>query len=192
MSRLRYEVEIARAPMLALFEARGREPALAAAIAEAGLAWPAERNRFSPDRDGVGVVRIGPARALVIAPIEREKALEGGLTRAFAAQKEADVALVSDMQAVFSVSGPGALDVLRQGAPLDLSPAAFPPGAVAGTELWSVTALILRGQEREPAFTLLVDNSLAGYVEDWLAVASGAPSTARPGVMSHPPRSLTP
>lgn len=192
MSRLRYDVAIARAPMLALFEARGREPALAAAIAAAGLDWPASRNRLGPDRNGASVVRFGPARALAIAPIEREAALGEALARAFDGQKEADVALVSDMHAVFRVSGPGALDVLRQGAPLDLSPAAFPPGAVAGTELWSVTVLILRGPEPEPAFTLLVDNSLAGYVEDWLAVASGAPSAARPGVMSHPPRSLNP
>ena len=192
MSRLRYDVAIARAPMLALFEARGREPALEAGCRAAGLEWPAARNRFAPDAAGAGVARIGPARALAIAPIEREAALEEALARAFAAQLEADVALVSDMHAVFRVSGKGALDVLRQGAPLDLSPGAFPPGAVAGTELWAVTVLILRGPEPEPAFTLLVDNSFAGYVEDWLAVASGAPSALRPGVMSHPPRSLSP
>lgn len=192
MSRLRYDVAISRAPMLALFEARGREPALEAGVRASGLAWPQGRNRFEPDAGGAGAVRIGPARALVIAPIEREAALGEALTRAFAGRPEADVAMVSDMHAVFSVGGPGALDVLRQGAPLDLSPGAFPPGAVAGTELWSVTVLILRGPEPEPRFTLLVDNSFAGYLEDWLAVASGAPSTLRPGVMSHPPRPLNP
>jgi sarcosine oxidase subunit gamma len=100
--------------------------------------------------------------------------------------------MVSDMYAVFSVRGPGALDVLRQGAPLDLSPAAFPPGSVAGTELWSVTAIILRSPGPEAAFTLLVDTSLAGYVGDWLAVAMGAPSVLKPGTMASPPRSLSP
>ncbi|MFY8039955.1 MAG: sarcosine oxidase subunit gamma [Bosea sp. (in: a-proteobacteria)] len=192
MSQLRYQVRIERLTMLALFEARGAAAALAGAITAAGLVWPKAHHRFSPDQTGTGVVLLGPARLLVLAPAAQEPTLVRALDRSFAAQAQADIALVSDMYAVFSVSGPGALDVLRQGAPLDISPAAFPPGSVAGTELWSVTAIILRRPDPEAAFTLLVDTSQAGYVEDWLAVASGAPSVLKPGTMASPPRSLTP
>jgi sarcosine oxidase subunit gamma len=192
MTQLRYQARIERLPMLALFEARGNAVALADAITAAGLVWPKDQPRFLPDQTGTGVLLLGPARLLVLASAAQEPALADALGRAFAAQPRADLAMVSDMYAVFSVRGPGALDVLRQGAPLDLSPAAFPPGSVAGTELWSVTAIILRSPGPEAAFTLLVDTSLAGYVGDWLAVAMGAPSVLKPGTMASPPRSLSP
>ncbi len=192
MSQLRYQAKIKRLPMRALFEARGDADALAGAIAAAGLVWPKAHHRFLPDQTGTGVVVLGPARLLVMAPAAEETALAETLGRAFAGQARADVALVSDMHAIFSVSGPGALDVLRQGAPLDLSPPAFPPSSMAGTELWSVTAIILRDPGPEAGFTLLIDTSLAGYIAGWLAVASGAPSALQPGTMTSPPRSLTP
>ncbi|MCU0883647.1 MAG: hypothetical protein MUC44_01665 [Beijerinckiaceae bacterium] len=192
MSQLRYQVAIERRPMAALFEARGQAAALAHALAAAGLSWPQAHHRFEPDETGTGTVLLGPARLLVIAPAAQESALAEALGRAFDGEAMADFELVSDMYAVFSVSGAGALDVLRQGAPLDLSGQVFAPGSVAGTELWSVTAIILRHPGSGTGFTLFVDTSLAGYVADWLAVASGAPPVLKPGTMASPPPALTP
>jgi heterotetrameric sarcosine oxidase gamma subunit len=192
MTGLRYPVEIRRLPLFAAFEMRGREPALRRAVADAGLPWPARLHRIARDASGHELVRFGPTRVLARGPIDGEEALAERLEAAFAAEPEADVALVSDMLAAFHVGGLRAEDVLRQGAPLDLSPESFPPGAATGTELWSVTAIIMRGPDAGAGFTLLVDNSHAGYIEDWLAVASGAPSRLLPGVMSNRPPALQP
>jgi heterotetrameric sarcosine oxidase gamma subunit len=123
---------------------------------------------------------------------DQEAALATRLERAFHAVETADVAMVSDMHAGFEVSGAGAEDVLRQGAPLDLSVKVFPPGTIAGTELWAVTAIIDRLAGDEPSFRLLVDMSLAGYIADWLATAAGSTSPNRPGTMQRPPASLRP
>lgn len=191
MSSLRYPVMIRRLPALALFEARGTAAVLESAIAAAGLSWPSGFNRVSA-ADGVEVVRFGPKRVLVIATGEREGALAARLEAAFREVETADIALVSDMYVAFEVAGAGAEDVVRQGAPLDLSAGAFPPGAIAGTELWAITAIIARIASGEPGFRLLVDISYAGYIADWLATAAGSPSTERPGTMQRPPASLRP
>jgi sarcosine oxidase subunit gamma len=188
----RYAVAVDRAPMAAAFEARGREAALAAALARAGLDWPAALHVAAVDGAGREVVRLGPTRALVLAPLDQEAALGARLEAAFADEPDADVAPMSDAFAAFVVSGPEAEDVLSQGAALDLHPSAFPPGRFTGTELWSVTALVGRGDGAPGAFRLLVDRAFAGYVEDWLAVAAGASPRARPATMIRPPARIRP
>jgi sarcosine oxidase subunit gamma len=192
MDKLRYDVAINRLNSLALFEARGEEAALAGAFERCGFAWPARFNRLEAGWDGAETVRIGPRRVLLIGPAADEATMGRLLEAAFADVPEADWALVTDMHAAWSVRGPGAEAVLRQGAPLDLSPSAFPVGAVAGTELWGATAILIARPAPGPNFTLLVETSFAGYIEDWLAVASGRPSQLKPGVMSRPPRQLKP
>jgi heterotetrameric sarcosine oxidase gamma subunit len=186
MSGGRYRAQVTDLPMMALFEARGRQPALMAALAAAGLPWP----------QASGVMRFGPARVLVTAELAREAELDRMLEAAFASQPDADVALVSDMFRGFRISGAGAEDVLRQGAPLDLSRAVLPDGSAAATELWAVSAIISREAAAEPAFTepaftVLVDHSHAGYIADWLSAANGGAPLASPGVMTNPPPAIS-
>jgi heterotetrameric sarcosine oxidase gamma subunit len=192
MTALRYPVAIHRLPLHGAFEMRGREPALQRGIAAAGLPWPSRLHQLERGAAGQDLIRLGPTRVLARCPLADEQALADRLAAAFAAEPEADVALVSDMFTGFAVSGSGAGDVLRQGAPLDLSLERFPPGSATGTELWSITAIIIRGPNGDDGFTILVDSAHAGYIDDWLAVASGAPSCLLPGVMSNPPPSLQP
>ncbi|MGL4243092.1 MAG: sarcosine oxidase subunit gamma [Beijerinckiaceae bacterium] len=192
MTMTRYDARVSELPMFALFEARGAEKSLAKAIAAAGLKWPKASGAIDGRTKGIEVMRFGPARVLIRADLAREDALGGALDAAFAAAPDADVAMVSDMFRAFRVTGPGAEDVLRQGAPLDLSPAAFPPGSVAATEMWTATVIVSRDGGDTPSFTLMIDNSYAGYLADWLAVANGGAPMASPGVMTNPPRPLSP
>jgi sarcosine oxidase subunit gamma len=192
MTTLRHDVTIIRLPLAAAFEMRGREDGLRDGVAAAGLPWPPSMHSEEDDGAGSRLIRLGPTRLLLRAAITDEAALETLLEAAFASIATADVLRVSDALVGFSVTGPAAVDVLAQGAPLDLSDAAFPPARATGTELWGVTVLVIREPAPQAGFTLLIDSAFADYLDEWLAVASGAEPRLRPGVMSRPPPSLTP
>jgi heterotetrameric sarcosine oxidase gamma subunit len=188
----RYDTVLRKLPMLAAFDCRGREAGLADGLGRAGIAMPASRNRLETGAAGIEVIRLGPSRVMVLASAESEGALNARLTDAFTTVDTADFALVSDMFVTFELSGRGGEDVLRQGAPLDLSPVAFPPGTATGTELWTVGIILIRPPDRPETFRMIVDYSYAGYIEDWLTVAAGGEPVLRPGVMIAPPPSLRP
>jgi sarcosine oxidase, subunit gamma len=188
----RYDAVLRKLPLQAAFDCRGREAGLADGLRRAGIAMPASRNRLEAGAPGIEVIRLGPGRVTVLASAESEAALDARLTEAFAAVDTADFALVSDMFVTFELSGRGGEDVLRQGAPLDLSLAAFPPGAATGTELWTIGIMLIRQPDRPLTFRIIVERSFAGYIEDWLTVATGGESVLRPGVMIAPPPSLRP
>jgi heterotetrameric sarcosine oxidase gamma subunit len=190
MSRTRYAATVRELPRAALFEARGRPGALDAALAAAGLPAGEASGRIARDPGGVEVLRFGPARRLARADAAQEEELSRRLDSAFSTLPDADVALVSDAFRGFGVTGAGALEVLRQGAPLDLSDPALPPGHAVATELWSATVIVIRESGQTMSFTLLVDASFADYIGHWLAVANGQASSALPGVMAGPPPPL--
>ena len=192
MTARRYAAEVTRLPMLAVFEARGREADLAAAMQKSGLKLPPTLNRAEDSKSRCRILRLGPRRALVLADADFELRLDGRLAQGFATAAAADYALVSDMLVAFQIKGSGSEDVLRQGAPLDLSIERFPPGSCAATDLWSASVIVIREAGEAPQFTLLVERSYAGYIEDWLTVASGGSSTLRPGTMISPPASFQP
>jgi heterotetrameric sarcosine oxidase gamma subunit len=192
MTAPRYHAAITRLPTIAAFNARGAAPAIERAILASSLPWPKAMQRLATDGTGLSVLRLGPRNVMVLAPMELEADTHRALDNSFAAESEADVALVSDMYVTFSVTGRGAEDVLRQGAPLDLSAPALPVDAAAGTELWGTTAIILRRPAIEPVYHVMVEASYAGYIEDWLTVANGGASTLKPGTMANPPPSLRP
>lgn len=188
----RYAARIARMPMSALFEARGTEAGLAAGLGAAGLSLPDGFNRIKIQPKGGWVLCLGPRRTVIFADMAHETALDVLLKSSFATVPDADVALVSDMFTGFEVSGEGADAVLAQGAPLDISDAAFPEGTGAGTELWGATVMLLRFADTQPGFHILVERSFADYLEHWLIVASGGVSSLVPGVMASPPPSWKP
>jgi sarcosine oxidase gamma subunit len=68
----------------------------------------------------------------------------------------------------------------------------MPAGSATGTELWGAAVIIIRSEGPQPGFRIIVDRSHAGFIEDWLTVASGGTSALRPGVMIAPPRSWEP
>jgi len=189
MSPSRYSVVTARIEDIALHEARGREAALRRALLAAGLPWPERINRRA-EADGRAVVRLGPTRVLILCALADETAMTDRLETAFAAEPEADVAVATDMHVGFAISGAGAEDVLRQGAPLDLDRTVFPAGMATGTDLFGVGVIL--GRTAEDGFQLFVERSFADYVEGWLATAAGLPSTLRPGVMVRPPARIVP
>jgi heterotetrameric sarcosine oxidase gamma subunit len=192
MSRLRYPVAISSSAPFAVFEARGPEAELAAAVAEAGLDWPAQPHQAALDPNGTELVRLGPNRLLAIGRRDLQDEIGARLAAAFARQPTAEALDVSDMLAGFTVTGPGAEDVLRQGAPLDLDADVFPPGRTTGTELWGVTVILGRRTAPQEGFLILVDSAYAAFIEEWLAVASGAGPVRRPGTMVNPPARIRP
>lgn len=191
MTKPRYAATVSRLSRLALFEARGRPDGLKAVISDADLPWPAEFNRIAA-AGGVDVARIGPKRVLIMASAELEKGLATRMEQAFSATLTADFAMLSDSFVTFSIDGADAEQLLRQGAPIDLALPVFPPGAIAGTELWATSVFIARMGQGEPGFRLLIEESYADYIENWLAVANGIPSANKPGTMMRPPASLKP
>lgn len=178
--------------MMALFEARGSAVGLGQAFSACDLALPQSGQQVVSRSNGCTVLRLGPRRAFILSEASSEAALGDMLDAAFAAVPDADVVLVSDMFTTLEITGEGALDVLAQGAPLDISEAAFPAGSGTGTELWGTTVVLTRHHSAEPSFQIIVERSYAGFIEDWLIVASGGISTLNPGVMTAPPPSWKP
>lgn len=163
---MRHDATVAALPPRAMFDLRGAPDAVARCLAAAGLAAPAKPNSVRADGERE-VFWVGPRRWLVAAPIGDEAALERAL---IGASGESTLAAnVSDLFATFRVAGPGAADVLAQGAPLDLHPRAFAADRATFTELFATTALLRR---RGDGFEIAVERSYAGYIESWLKAAS--------------------
>jgi heterotetrameric sarcosine oxidase gamma subunit len=190
MTGTRYNTLLKRLPMQALFDIRGSEAGMAAGLDSAGLGMPVARNRVQRDTLGIEAVCLGPRRVLVLAESEAEAVLNHRLNAAFGSVADADCALVSDMFVSFELTGPGSEDVLRQGAPLDLSSQRFPADMATGTELWAVSVILIRSSVDLTCFRIVVERSFAGYIENWLITATGGQSSLRPGVMMSPPASL--
>ena len=192
MTGPRYDARITRLPMEALFEARGPADELERACRSARLDWPQAPHRCMRDARGAGLVRLGHKRVLIRAPIADEASLGAALDAAFAREVTANCARASDMYALLRVAGPRAVDVLRQGAPLDLSAAAFPDGAATGTRLWEATVMIERVGAAPPAFDILVEASFADYLELWLRCAAGEETAQARDILRGAPPPIDP
>ena len=191
MTGTRYPVLVSRGETRARFEAAGQPDALMAALQAAGLVVPARANTCAHTGSALRVDWLGPRRCVVSAPMDQEDALDERLHSAFATVELAAVCRTSDMVVSFELAGPGAPDLLAQGGALDFSDAAFAVGNVTGTDLWGIAAVVERSADAPGSLRVTVDRSLAGFVEGWLLVANGQPSSLRPGVMrtAHGPQS---
>jgi sarcosine oxidase subunit gamma len=187
MSAQRYDVALRRLAPCARFETRGKPEDLAAALRAADLPVPERRNSSLAGEGHIRVDWLGPQRYVITAPLEQEDAVGSALEAAFAGFASADVARVTDMVVAFELAGSGAADVLAQGTPLDISPDAFPPASVTGTDLWGVGVIVERSAADPKTLRVTVERSYAGYVEGWLRTAAGLPADIRPGVMIAPP-----
>ena len=188
ISAQRYDVTLRRLAPCARFETRGKPGDLAAALRAAGLPVPERRNSSLAGDGHVRVDWLGPQRYVVTAPLDQEEAVGSALEAAFAGFASADVTCITDMVVTFELAGSGAADVLAQGTPLDIGPAAFLAASVTGTELWGVGVIVERPAADPKTFRVTVERSYAGYVDGWLRTAAGLAADNRPGVMIAPPR----
>jgi sarcosine oxidase subunit gamma len=122
-------------PMISVTPFRGREPD-AANVLGADLPRPGATAAL-PDGTllwaGLGLWFLrGPAAARLAAALAEPAAVTDQ----------------SDAWSGLALSGPSAAAVLARLVPIDLDPAAFPPGAVARTRLRDVACLFLRTEDR--------------------------------------------
>ena len=171
-----HDVTIRSGDPRTLVELRGDPDAAARVAATGGFALPTRANAVAQAGGDMSVAWLGPRRWLVMAPIAAENRLCATLAQAALVEPMLDCTCVSDMYATFSIAGPGVVDVLAQGCALDLDGHAFAVDAMTGTEMWGVGVML----RRTPAgYELLVDRSLAGFIENWLVTAAGGRSALR-------------
>jgi sarcosine oxidase subunit gamma len=121
---------------------------------------------------------VGDRAALWLGPDEHLLLGPAGDAHAIAAQLESalfgiphSLVDVSARQVAMRVSGLDAGELLNSGCPLDLDPAAFPPGMCTRTIIGKAEAVLWRKADAE--YHLEVWRSFAGYVVDWLREAGG-------------------
>lgn len=141
-----YDVTISGEPLRALFELTGALPEADVLPAAPGA------NRLTR-AGGRILIRTGPARWLLMAPLAAEAALAEALPAAV---------LLSDTLSFFSINGAQADEVLAVATPLDLHPDVFAADAATFTEAFGIRALLRRLPD---GFELAVDRSYA----DWFA-----------------------
>ena len=113
---------------------------------------------------------LGPDEWLLVAPEGQGEALERDVRDAMAGAVGAIVD-VSANRTVLEVGGPGAIELLAQGIPIDLHPRAFRAGQCAQTLLAKAQVIIER-PDKGSSFQIYVRSSFACYVADWLIDAS--------------------
>ena len=132
----------------------------------------------------VTVFGLGPDEWLVrVSPDEEEYWL--ARLEAAAASSLGAAVLVSDAWSVFTIAGPGTLDVLAQTTGVDVHSSAFPTGRAVRAGFARISALIHRFDDR-PSFDVYVDSSLARYAERWFESAIGGGVRARGGIRRAP------
>ncbi|HRD29770.1 MAG TPA: sarcosine oxidase subunit gamma family protein, partial [Caulobacter sp.] len=119
------------------------------------------------DEGATAALRLGPDEWLVLRV--HDPAGAGPWPPGPPPEEPVSVVDVSDRQVAILISGVAAADLLNAGAPLDLSPAAFPVGRVARTVFGRVEVVIWRRSAE--SFHLEVWRSMAGYVWRILALA---------------------
>ena len=151
-------------PPAARFVFQGGRAARETAGRTFGVALPEAACRAST-AGGRSALWLGPEEHLLIAPAETGHCIQAELSSALAGIAHSLVE-VSDRQVAYTVTGPGARDVLASGCPLDLDPAAFPVAMCTRT-LFGKSEIVLwrRGAEE---YHLEVARSFSDYVLGWM------------------------
>jgi sarcosine oxidase subunit gamma len=117
---------------------------------------------------GADVLWLGPDEWLVVSPAETGPSIAGGLRAALAGMHHSIVD-VSANRAILDLAGPGSLELLSQGCPVDLHPRRWRQGMCAGTLIGRAQAVL---QARESSTRLFVRPSFGDYLVDWLIEAA--------------------
>ena len=121
----------------------------------------------STTAQGRTALKLGPDEWLLLAPTP-DRGLAPAIEAALTAQPHALVD-ISHRQRAFRLTGPGAAATLNAACPLDLAPAAFPPGRCTRT-VFAKTEIIL-WRTAADAFHIEVWRSFAPYLRAMLEQA---------------------
>ena len=171
-----YQTEMSGPERPALISLRVGGDGLPALERALGVPLPGPAGLASESRF-ITVFGLGPDEWLVRTRHEDEDDWLARLREAAAGSFSA-VVLVSDAWRVFTIAGPGTLDVLAQATGVDVHPSVFPTGRAVRAGFASISALIHRRSDR-PSFDVYVDTSLARYTVRWIESATGARPAAR-------------
>jgi sarcosine oxidase, subunit gamma len=130
-----------------------------------GLRLPGEANSFTTSGE-FACLWLGPNEWLILGPgggeIDISARLRGALGSIHAAVTD-----VSEARTTIVIAGPRARELLAKGISLDLHPRRFGPGQCAQTGL-AGASIILRQTDERPSFEILVLNSFAEHLWQWL------------------------
>jgi sarcosine oxidase subunit gamma len=134
-----------------------------------GLRLPGEANSFTTAGE-LACLWLGPNEWLILGPgggeIEITSQLRGALGNAHAAVTD-----LSEARTMLTIAGPRARELLAKGISLDLHPRLFGPGQCAQTGLAGAN-IILCQTDDQPSFEILVLNSFAEHLWQWLEGAA--------------------
>jgi len=145
----------------------GSDALRAAVEAGVGVDVPGSlRAAFDGDK---GAVWMSPDELLLFTAYDQADALAASLGAALAGEHHMAVN-VSDARAVITLAGSGVAEVLAKGAPVDLSPAAFPAGAARRSHIGGVAVGFWR--KDGDVWEVVCFHSFARLLFDWLEDAS--------------------
>lgn len=158
--------EVEPGPPCARWVVRAPLTALDSVAAWLGVALP-DRPMAAHEEGSKAALRLGPDEWLVLD--YRASAGADPWPPGPPPDEPVSVVDVTDRQVAILISGVAAADLLNAGAPLDLSPGAFPVGRVVRTVFGRVEVVIWRRSAER--FHLEVWRSMASYVWRILALA---------------------
>ncbi len=124
------------------------------------------RAAFDGDR---GAVWMSPDELLLFTAYDQAGVLAAALGAALAGKHHMAID-VSDARAMITLAGSGVAEVLAKGAPVDLSPAAFPVGAARRSHIGGVAVGFWR--KDGDVWEVVCFHSFARHLFDWLVESS--------------------
>lgn len=115
------------------------------------------------------LLRLGPERWLLLAPLAREEKL-AAILRPDAAPGELSIVEISDTMIFFEINGPDAAEVMAVASPLDIRPDRFGSDSATLTEAFGSSALV---QRTTHGFRIGWDISYGDMVADCLVRTAG-------------------
>jgi sarcosine oxidase subunit gamma len=140
-----------------------------AVTAVLGVAPPAQPNTWVRG-DAGAVIWLGPDEWLVVSELAAPETQETGLRAAVIPFGGAAVD-VSGQRVSLTLRGRHVRDVLAKGCALDLHHTVFRPGSSAQTTV-GLAGVVLLANDDPNEFTVLVRQSFASYLADWLIDAA--------------------
>jgi len=144
-------------------------PATDAVTAVLGVTPPARPNTWVRG-DAGAVIWLGPDEWLVVSELAAPETQEADL-RAAVAPFGGAAADVSGQRVSLTLRGRHVRDVLAKGCALDLHRTVFRPGSSAQTTV-GLAGVVLLADDDPGEFTVLVRQSFASYLADWLIDAA--------------------
>ena len=153
------------------------DPAFSAAVAAVlGFRLPETANTWSGTAARCALW-LGPDECLIVDAAGREVELEAALDKALSGT-HCSVVDGSASRSIMEISGTDARLVLAKGCALDLHGGRFQVPCVAQS-LLAKAQVVLQILEDRPVFRLLVRNSFAAYLAEWLLDAAAECEAAR-------------